>query len=255
MRPLSFGIACRRHRRGRVRARAQCVPELLEPPVHALSFDGGKRHPVTAWGTVVCLRCRVRSPECLQLPHVDGQAPEPPGRFGLRLGVAPPLQVLQPDGRCCPGTPASRVGGGLRTVGSLRSSGMPPPSSLLRTHPPPSRRPPTSRGKLGYRAYPASAAFATGRGRFLALLAMSCVTVPPLPPRRSARRHQSECRQPCCLRPGGKDSAFGIHFSRGRCWVHLRYGPVTRSPPRGRLCQLASSALFPPRMQLKLRGS
>src|SRR5208283_6122209 len=48
-----------------------------------------------------------------------------------------------------------------------------PPSALLRTHPPPSRRPPTSRGTPGYRAYPASAAFATGRGRLLQLLDMS----------------------------------------------------------------------------------
>ena len=90
-----------------------------------------------------------------------------------------------------------------------------PPSSLLRTRPPPSRRPPTSRGTPGYRAYPASAAFATGRGRFLQLLDLPCVTVLSLPPRRSVRRPQSACPRPCCLRPGPRGSAFGDHlFSR-----------------------------------------
>ena len=38
-------------------------------------------------------------------------------------------------------------------------------------------------------------------------------------------------------------------------WVHFRRGPVTCSPSRGWLCQLASSASFPPRMQPKLRGT
>ena len=132
---------------------------------------------------------------------------------------------------------------------------MSPPSALLRTRPPPSRRPPTSRGTPGYRAYPASAAFATGRGRFLQLLDLPCVTVLSLPPRRSVLRHRSECRRPCCLRPGPRGSAFGEHFFRGHWWVHLRYGPVTRSPSQKWLGRLASSASFPPRMQPELRGS
>ena len=129
-----------------------------------------------------------------------------------------------------------------------------PPSPLLRTHPPPSRRPPTFRRTPGYRTYPASAAFATGRGRLLQLLDLFCVTVLSLPPRRSVLRHRSECRRSCCLRPGPKGSAFGSYSSRGHWWVHLRYGPVTRSPSRRWLCQLASSDSFPPRRQLKLRG-
>src|SRR5215469_11972967 len=44
-----------------------------------------------------------------------------------------------------------------------------------------------------------------------------------------------------------------VLLCRGHLWVHLRYGPVTRSPPQGRLCQLASSVSFPPRLQPKLR--
>ena len=58
------------------------------------------------------------------LPTWTDQSPESPGRFGLRLGVDPPLQVLQPDRRPCHCVSASRVGGGTRTAGSLRSGGI-----------------------------------------------------------------------------------------------------------------------------------
>src|SRR5262249_51458233 len=40
---------------------------------------------------------------------------------------------------------------------------------------------------------------------------------------------------------------------RGHHWVHLRCGPVTRSPSRGWLRRLAPSVSFPPRMRPKLR--
>jgi hypothetical protein len=40
---------------------------------------------------------------------------------------------------------------------------------------------------------------------------------------------------------------------RGHHWVHLRCGPVTRSPSRGWLRRSASSASFPPRIRPKLR--
>ena len=33
-----------------------------------------------------------------------------------------------------------------------------------------------------------------------------------------------------CLRPEGEGSASGSHFFSRPLWVHLRYGPVTRSP-------------------------
>src|SRR5882762_11824063 len=42
-------------------------------------------------------------------------------------------------------------------------------------------------------------------------------------------------------------------FCRGHHWVHLRCGPVTRSPSRGWLGRSASSVSFPPRMRPKLR--
>jgi hypothetical protein len=42
-------------------------------------------------------------------------------------------------------------------------------------------------------------------------------------------------------------------FFRGHYWVHVRCGPLTRSPSRRWLCRSASSASFPPRMRPKLQ--
>ena len=53
--------------------------------------------------------------------------------------------------------------------------------------------------------------------------------------------------------PHPRGLGLRIIFCRGHFWVHSRYGPVTRSPSQGWLCQLASSASFPPRMRPKLR--
>ena len=67
-----------------------------------------------------------------------------------------------------------------------------------------------------------------------------------LAPRRSDRALQSVCARPCCLHPRKEGSASGVLVFRGHLWVHFRYGPVTCSPSQGWLCQLASSASFPP---------
>ena len=53
-------------------------------------------------------------------------APEPPGRFSLRLHLYPPLQVLQTHGRLCHLAPASHSSEELPTGGSLCSTGIPP---------------------------------------------------------------------------------------------------------------------------------
>jgi hypothetical protein len=57
---------------------------------------------------------------------MDLQAPEPPGRFSLRLHLYPPLQVLQTPRRRCHVAPASHLSEDSQTVGSLRSTGIPP---------------------------------------------------------------------------------------------------------------------------------
>src|SRR5947199_4253533 len=56
--------------------------------------------------------------------------------------------------------------------------------------------------------------------------------------------------------PSPDHSGLGLRGNsyRGHLWVHFRCGPVTRSPSQGRLCRLASSASFPPRMQTQATG-
>ena len=91
------------------------------------------------------------------------------------------------------------------------------------------------------------------RGRFLQLLDMSLSPCCPYPPRRSDRPLRSARGLPYSLRPCRGGSASGVKFCRGHHWVHMRCGPVTRSPSRGWLGRSASSDSFPPRMRPKLR--
>src|SRR5437867_7351186 len=103
-----------------------------------------------------------------------------------------------------------------------------PASSLLRARPPPSRRRPLSRVRRLY-GLPGSADFAAGRGGFLQLLDASWSPCCRSQPRRSAPPRQPACDGPCCLRGVIDRSASGVDVS-GPSRVHLRYGPVTRSP-------------------------
>ena len=144
----------------------QFAPELLQNPVHPGRFDGREGDPVDARGSVVLLGHVVGGAQGLRLADVDVQAPELPGRVSLRLDVDPPPQVLQTAGRFSPAPlPPVWVG----DVPGRRAPSLPrryPPSSLLRAHPPPSRRRPISRGTPGYPTYPASGPRGPGRGGF-----------------------------------------------------------------------------------------
>ena len=167
------------------------------------------------------------------------QTPETPGWFSLRLGVYPPSQVLQTAGRFYHVAPASHFDQGTAPSRVPLLHRHYPASSLIRTHPPPSRLRPTSRGHRLY-GLPCSANFLAGRGGLLQLLGMS------LSP--CCRYHPAgvKCRfsQPAALhaafalRIGG--SASGATLFRGHLCVHSRYGPVTRSPSHGWLCRWAS---------------
>ena len=92
-------------------------------------------------------------------------------RHSLPPGVYPPAQVLQIDGCFYHGTPASPVAAGVTSSRAPSLHGRYSASSLLRTHPPPSRRRPTSRC---YRLFglPRFRPFGSGRGGFLQLLAV-----------------------------------------------------------------------------------
>ena len=117
-----------------------------------------------------------------------------------------------------------------------------PASSLLRAPPPPSRRQPISRGMPVIR--PTLLRRFLGGTRTASPVAQRIlVTVLPLPPRRSESTCRSGFVDPCCLKLKQRKLGLRSHLCRGHLWVHLRCGPVTRSPSRRWLCQSASDHL------------
>src|SRR5208283_4927027 len=80
-----------------------------------------------------------------QLADMDVQSPELPGRLSLRLDVYSPPQVLQIDGRLCHLVLAFLVVGDATNSRAPSLHGRYPASTLLRTHPSPSRLRSTSR--------------------------------------------------------------------------------------------------------------
>src|SRR5215813_13237851 len=150
---------------------------------------------------------------------MDVQTPETPGRVSLRLDVYSPSQVLQANGRLCHLVLAFLIVGETTNSRAPSLLGHYSDSSLLRTHPPPSRLRSTSRLSRLY-DLPCSDDFSPGRGGLLQLLGMS------LPP--CCRFHPAEVREPlrsdfgspCCLHPPDAGSAFGATHFRGHIRVH-----------------------------------
>ena len=130
-----------------------------------------------------------RPAEALSVPglHMDVQSPKLPGRLSLRLDVYSPPQVLQIDGRLCHLVLAFLVVGDVTNSRAPSLHGRYPASTLLRTHPSPSRLRSTSRLSRLYDR-PCSGDFAPGRGGLLQLLGMS------LPP--CCRFHPAEVKEP-----------------------------------------------------------
>src|ERR1700741_3975244 len=156
---------------------------------------------------------------------MDVQSPELPGRLSLRLDVYSPPQVLQIDARLShPGLPCL-VGGGFTNSRAPSLHGRYPASSLLRTHPSPSRLRSISRLSRLY-DLPCSNDFSSGRGGLLQLLSMSLPPCCRFHPAEVSEPLRSDFGSPCCLRPPVVGSAFGdIHY-RGHFRVHCHYGPV-----------------------------
>src|SRR5271154_3961968 len=103
---------------------------------------------------------------------MDIESPKPPGRLSLRLDVYSPPQVLQIHGRLCHLVLAFLVVGDFANTRAPSLHGRSPASSLLRTHPSPSRLRSTSRLSRLY-DLPCSDDFSSGRGGLLQLLGMS----------------------------------------------------------------------------------
>jgi hypothetical protein len=119
-----------------------------------------------------------------------------------------------------------------------------PASSLVRAHPPPSRRQSTSRLSRLY-DLPCSGDFAPGRGGLLQLLGMSLPPCCRFHPAEVKVPRRSDFGTPCCLRPSVAGSALGSTHFRGHIHVHCRYGPVIRDLPTGDLVDGLQGLGFP----------
>jgi hypothetical protein len=175
------------------------------------------------------------------------------GPLGLRLGVYPPSQLLQTDGRLCHSAPASHVAAGIAgQQGPFAPRALPrflattSPSATLSSSADfpgsPVIRPTWLRSLLG------------GTRRASPVARRVLVTVLSLPPRRSASSLRPDCADACGLRPPVVGSASRASHFRGHLCVHSRYGPVTRSPPSRWLCRWASGHRFRSSLPSWLRG-
>src|SRR6201987_2920199 len=131
---------------------------------------------------------------------MDVQSPELPGRLSLRLDVYSPPQVLQIDGRLCHLVLAFLVVGDVTNSRAPSLHGRYPASTLLRTHPSPSRLRSTSRLSRLY-DLPCSDDFSSGRGGLLQLLGMALSPGRRFHPAEVLEPHRSDFGSPCCLRP------------------------------------------------------
>src|SRR6266481_5718876 len=124
---------------------------------------------------------------------MDVQSPETPGFLSLRLEVYSPPQVLQIHGRLCHLVLAFLI---IEKVTNRRAPLLRrhySASSLMRTHPPPSRRRSISRLSRLY-DLPCSGDFSPGRGGLLQLLGMS---LPPCFHPAEVRGRRGDCIAIC----------------------------------------------------------
>src|SRR5450759_2021514 len=145
---------------------------------------------------------------------MDVPTPATPGRLSLRLDVYSPSQVLQIVGRLCHLFLAARIAGEMTNSRAPSLHGHYSASSLIQTHPPPSRRRPISRLSRLY-DIPCSGDFSPGRGGLLQLLGMSLSPCCRYHPAEIKAPHRSDFGTPCCLRPCVGGSALGFTHFRG----------------------------------------
>src|SRR4029077_6740027 len=176
---------------------------------------------------------------------MDVHSPETPGRVSLRLDVYSSPQVLQIHGRLCHLVLAFLITGETTNSRAPLLHRHCSASSLIRTHPPPSRLRSISRLSRLY-DLPCSGDFSPGRRGFLQLLGVSLPPCCRFHPAEAKVPHRSDFGAPYCLRPAVAGSALGFTHFRGHTRVHCCYGPVARDLPRGRPCRKAYESRFPP---------
>src|SRR5260370_28780151 len=163
---------------------------------------------------------------------MDVQSPELPGRLSLRLDVYSPPQVLQIDGRLCHLVLAFLVVGDFTNSRAPSLYGRYPASTLLRTHPSPSRLRSTSRLSRLY-DLSCSRDFSPGRGGLLQLLGMSLPPCCRFHPAEVKEPHRSDFGSPMLPSPYGcRLGLRGYSLSRPHSRsLSLRPGDSS-SPPR-----------------------
>ena len=235
--PPSFGISCLRAGSGTIGALIEFVPNLLEERLYALAPRWPRRSPRqcperrrSSWPA----QYASRSVSILQTWTYNPQNRQ--DGLSLRLDVYPPPQVLQIDGRLCHLVLAFLIVGDITNSRAPSLRGHYPASSLLRTHPPPSRLRSISRLCRLY-DLPCSGDFSPGRGGLLQLLGMSLSPCCRFHPAESESPHRSDFGIPCCLRPTVAGSASRSHsFSRPHP-RSLSLRPGDSSSPQGRPCR------------------
>ncbi len=128
-----------------------------------------------------------------------------------------------------------------------------PASSLLRTHPPPSRLRLISRW-TGYTTYLASADFSAGRGGFLQLLGVSLSPCCRSHPAGVDRRVSQTATTHAAFAFTVAGSASGALHFRGHLCVRLRYGLETRPHPEDEAVERLQKVGFPSPCSLSYRA-
>ena len=176
---------------------------------------------------------------------MDVQSPELPGRLSLRLDVYSPPQVLQIDGRLCHLVLAFLVVGDFTNSRAPSLHGGYPASTLLRTHPSPSRLRSTSRLSRLYDR-PCSGDFAPGRGGLLQLLGMSLPPCCRFHPAEVKEPHRSDFGSPMPPSPYGCRLGLRGYALSGPLSRSLSLRPGDSSSPRGDVVDRLQSLGFPP---------
>src|SRR6267378_8056224 len=170
----------------------------------------------------------------------------------LRRDAQSSSQVLQRDGWVYQSTPAFRLTPTSCAARLLCSTGVAP---LRRFYEPSRRRLVFGRfpGSPGYTTYLAPPISRRDEDGFSSCSTCPCHRAAPNHPAGVIDRRGQPAACHAAFAPKERARPPELLFCRGHLWVHLRYGPVTRSPSRRWLRRSASSASFPPRMRPKLR--
>ena len=165
--------------------------------------------------------------------------------LSLRLDVYSPPQVLQIDGRICHLVLAFLVVGDFTNSRAPSLHGRYPASTLLRTHPSPSRLRSTSRLSRLYDR-PCSGDFAPGRGGLLQLLGMSLSPCCRFHPAEVKEPHRSDFGFPMLPSPSGWGLGLRGYALSRPLLRSLLLRPGDSSSPQGDVVDRLQSLGFPP---------